>query len=272
VVILALGASGCAVFAGRTRVVTSRLSSLVIAHPGVSGLVAKPKQSSVVPTHSMPYKAVKQAGAADPDRTGAIGRVWEGPASTHNAATLLISLLPDRASAAEALAQVKSKSLGASAYKAQQFVLSGHFEVPGVPGSAGSAYQVAASATSVAGSGYAVVFEVGRVVVSELVEGGTGGLGQSDARSIARSEWSLLERVEPGFSLSETTWSLAELGAIGGGAVALAALVYVTPVAVRRQRLRAALRAEERSRYQYRARGRKTVRRHRAPAWARPRR
>ena len=77
--------------------------------------------------------------------------------------------------------------------------------MPRLPDSSGSAYAEAASSTSVAGNGYAIVFRVGRTVVSELVQGGTGGLDQRDAEAIARSEGSLLERVEPGFTLTVTT-------------------------------------------------------------------
>ena len=171
-----VGAVGYVVFVKRTQLETSRLSQLLIVHPGVAGLDAKAKQFELVPGSSSSYATVKKSAKSDPDETGGVARLWEGSSSSHNALTLLVNLLPDTAAARSTRAEAAAADLGPSSYSSEHLTFTNRFGVPGVPGALGSAYAEAASSTSVAGHGYAVVFRVGRTVVSELVQGGTSTL------------------------------------------------------------------------------------------------
>ena len=270
--LIVLAALGYALFVKQTHYDTSRLSRLVVEHPGVRGLKPKAAQARVVPTASSTYPTVKKLGLSDPNETGSFGATWQGPASTRNGATILADLLPTEADAARARAEAAKLDLGAGSFTSVHFTFESHFAVPGVPGSEGSAYSVPASATSTQGNAYTIVLRSGRVVASELVEAGSGGLTRADAVSIARSEHALLQQVEPGFTMQVTTRSLWPSIVYWAVTLVLVALVLTIPGIVRRSREARGLRRAERARYQYRARGRRTVRRGRAPDWSRPRR
>jgi hypothetical protein len=270
--ILVVGAVGYVVFVKQTHLDRSRLSQLVIVHPGVPGLKPKAAAEQEVNTERSTYPTVKTSGENDYNHTGAYARNWQGTAASHNAATLLVDLLPNEALAAKTRAEAARLDLAAGSFAAEHFTLSSHFTISGIPGSSGSAYAVAASSTSVAGNAYSIVFRVGRTVVSQLVEAGQGGLTQADAETIARNENSLLQRVEPGFTMEVTTrhfWPSLIYWVI---VVVLAVLALVTPGLIRRRRAARLAKRAHREQYQYRSRGRKAVRRHRAPSWAHPRR
>ncbi|HUZ09171.1 MAG TPA: hypothetical protein VMU76_03290 [Acidimicrobiales bacterium] len=272
VLVVVLAALGYALFVKQTRYDTARLSELVIEHPGVKGLKPKAAQAQVVPTASSTYPTVKQLGLSDANGTGSFAATWQGPSSTHDGATVLADLLPTDAAAGKVRTEAAKADLGAGSFSSAKFTLRSHFGVAGVPGAAGSAYSVPESSTSTGGDAYTIVSRFDRVVVSELVESAANGLTQADAVSIARSEYSLLQQVEPGFTMQVTTRPFRPSIIYGAVTLALVALVLVLPGIVRRRRAARHLRQAERARYQYRARGRRAVRRHRTPDWSRPRR
>jgi hypothetical protein len=269
-----LAVVGYVVFVKQTHVDVHRVSALVIRHPGTRpGLLkAAAPRAQLVPTSSSTYATVKKLGLRDPDETASFARTWQGVGATHRAATVLVDLLPDETAAATTRAEAAKLDLGATSFASAGFVRTSRFSVPGVAGSEGSVYAVPASATNPAGTAYTLVYRVGRVVVSMLAETGPGGLTRSDAEAIARAEHDLVARVEPGFSLAVTTRQLWVSVVYIVVAAAVVLLALALPGLVRRQRRVHQERAAVRARYQYRARGRKTVRRHRTPDWSRPRR
>lgn len=272
VVVLALAALGYDLFVKQSHYDTNTLAELVIPHPGVAGLKPVAMQAQVVPTASSTYPTVKKLGLYDANHTGSYGATWQGTKTAHNGLTLLADLLPTHADARKVRAEAAKLDLAPDAFSSNHFTFLSHFSVPGVPGAVGSAYSVPASSTSTGGSASTVVFRFNRVVVSELVETGTKSLTKPDVVSVARSEYSLLQQVEPGFSMQVTTRPTGSSIVYGIVSLVLVALVLVVPSIVRRRRAVRHHRRADRARYQYRARGRRVVRRQRTPEWSRPRR
>jgi hypothetical protein len=100
------------------------------------------------------------------------------------------------------------------------------------------------------------------------LQSSTHGLDRADAIALARKENALLERSEPGFSLLQTTRPLALSVIYGLITLLVAGLILIAPGLVRRRRGRRQARRDEQTRYEYRARGGKAMRRRRPPAWA----
>jgi hypothetical protein len=273
-VVVVLAAVGYQLFVKQTHVDPARMSALVITHPGVPVLAPRAKQSTVIPTSSSTYPTVVAQGKHQPDQTGSFVRTWQGSsssASSSNAATILADLLPTDSLAATVRHQAVTRDLGPNAFSSSNFMLRSRFAVAGIPGSAGSVY-VAQSGASAGKTAFAVVFRSGRVVITELAESGPGGLTRADVATLARSESSLLEQVEPGFSQQITTRPFGPSVWYGVGTLVLVGLIVLVPPFVRRRQAARHQARADRARYQYRARGRRKVRRHRSPDWSRPRR
>jgi len=96
----------------------------------------------------------------------------------------------------------------------------------------------------------------------------------SQATKVAQDEHALLLRDEPDFSMFRTTTPVLASAIFWVIAVLLAAAAFFlpewAPEALSRRRASHAAKDLERARSQYRARGRRAVRRHRAPAWRQP--
>jgi hypothetical protein len=277
VLVAALAALGYVLFVKVTHPLpsatrTKRLSQLVIVNPGVSGVDAKPKQAAVIPSSSSNYALVKQLGSSDPDDTATYGRNWQSASDAANEATIFVDILPTTADAASVRNEAVQVNTKAKSFTSENFTLDSHFAVPGVPGSVGAAYTIAASSTSPAGKAYTAVYQFDRAVVSLQVQTDSTGLTEQDASTIASAEYRLLERVEPGFALAQTSRPATASIVYGVVALLLVMLVIVVPGIVRRSRRAHHINLERRARYQYTARGRKTVRRQRSPDWARSRR
>ena len=274
---IALALAGYLLFVRTPHTDRNLLADLVIRRTPVHGLRARPASArSVIPSTSA-VKTVKEAYKADPAHTGIYEIEWSSATSAPFDAGILLELLPNSKSAKAALA-VSEKQLG-SAPQLQGQTLSARkaFSIASVPGAVAASYSMKSQSTGKpSGNAYTVVFRVDRAVVTELLE--TSNTVQSDAgaSSMARQERSLLQKVEPTFSMVRVPTPLISTLIFVFVALLIAAGAYFVPEwaidtkARRRERHQA--RERERARSEFRARGRRAVRRHRAPAWRQPRR
>jgi hypothetical protein len=268
-VVVGLAAVGYVVFVKTTRTDGTSLSALVISQTGVAALKSKPVDAEYVAPKKSAFAAVKKAAASDPDETGGYGKEWSGSTASGDAATQLVELLPTSGQAKAARTEAEAEYTDAAALKAAGTTVTAHFSVPGVSGAFGVRVATATSSTSSATTGTAVVFQQGRVVAVEYLQSSTGGLSQADATAIAQSEHALLARREPGFSLTQTTRPAVLSVVYGLVTVVVATFILTVPGLVRRRQARRQARHIEQTRYEYRARGGKAMRRRRPPAWAR---
>jgi hypothetical protein len=267
-VVVGFAVVGYVVFVKTTRTDGTRLSALVISQTGVGALKSKPVDAEFVAPTKSAFAAVKKAAASDPEETGGYGREWSGSTASGDAATQLVELLPTSGQAKAARTEAEAEYTDAAALKAARTTVTAHFSVPGVAGAFGVRVATAKSSTASATIGTAVVFQQGRVIAVEYLQSSTGGLSQADATAIAQSEHALLARREPGFSLTQTTRPPMLSVVYGLVTVVVATLILTVPGLVRRRRARRQARHIEQTRYEYRARGGKAMRRRRPPAWA----
>lgn len=262
------------------HVVADRMARLVVRQPHIAGLVAKPATAKALAPSSSTVAVVRRAGKAHPAHTGIYEIGWSSApkASPQVNAGLLVQLLPTPAQAHQVLAHVRreyssSRSLGGDTYRVRS-----HFAVDGVPGAQGLTYAItAASSTSstspASGVADVVTFQDGSVAVLELLQ--TTGKAPSSAGVVrlARAELATVRRVEPTISLDVVTRPLVPSLGTGVGVVVVGAGVAFFPEHLadrrRRRQLRRQHRDRERALDQVRAGGRRTVRRHQAPAWRR---
>jgi hypothetical protein len=263
-----VAAVGYVVFVKSTRIDRSSLSALVIGQTGVRALHSKPVESELVSPQKSAFAAVKKAAASDPAGTGGYGKEWSGSTASGDAATELVELLPSSAQARLVRAEAQAEYSDASSLKAAHTTVTAHFTVTTVAGAFGVSFATAKSSTTSATTGTAIVFQQGRAVAVEYLQSSTGGLSRTDATTVARAEYALLERNEPGFSMTQTTRPLVLSVVYGLVALLVAGLILFLPGQVRRRRARRQARLEEQARYEYRARGGKAMRRRRPPAWA----
>lgn len=271
-VLLVLAAVGYLLFVKQTVVEPSRAGALIVDRTGLSQLPGRPSHSEVVPADGSSLKAVKDA--ARDDRTAGYVKVWSGKSSTGEEASILVAALPTIGQAKKAQSEADGQYLHMSAAEltSDHLSVSGRFGVPGVPGAAGVAYSIAKSSTTKAGTLDAVVLRQGRIVAVGYIESTSKGLVPADVQRLARAEDSRLAAVGPAFTQVGTTWPLVTSLVYWAVALVVALAVPLVPEGLARRRHRRERRRAERARYEYRARGRKDVRRHRAPEWARPRR
>ena len=271
--VIVLAAVGWLAFVSSTSAVPSRLSALVIADPGLPGLKAEPGGRRPIAANVLPFPPAAKATGGGAD-TGGYAASWQTSAKSAAGATtanVLLELLPDRSSAGHVRTTAVQRYTDPKALAQSSLAVTSHFTVPGVPGAAGIALASTRTGAST-GTGYAVTFQLDRAVAIEFVQAASGTAGRGDTATMARAEYRLLRHAEPGFSLAVTSRPLVASLVYWAVAVALAGSLLLVPWWLGRRRTRLALKQQARVHYEIRSRGRKAVRRHQTPAWARPRR
>ncbi|MHB8681711.1 MAG: hypothetical protein ACYDA2_06420 [Acidimicrobiales bacterium] len=255
------------------------LGNLVLARTAEPGVPGLPSVAQSLKPSSSTVALTRAADRRDPDHTGLYAREWYVAPGAPPEVGIVVQVLPDAATAAAVERELR-KGLDTepilSGEKAQPAT---PVALPGVRGGAGAAFVLRdanGSSTATIGYAYKTVFAFDRVVVSELVV--TVGTAEVSAPVVAdaRAETKLLERREPGFSFAHHHVPIVASVVFAVVALTAVAAVSFGPEAVlatvRRQRTRRHEREQRRARQQYLARGRRTVRRHKAPSWAQPRR
>ena len=279
-VVVAAGAVVWVVVLPSRHVVPDHMAALTVRQPNIGGLVAKPATAKALAPSKSTVAAVRRAAKAHPAHTGIYEVGWASPpkASPQENAGLLVQLLPTPALARQVLSGVRhqyssSRSVGGSNYR-----LEAHFAVPGVPGAEGLTYAISAaspasSSPAPAGTADVVTFREGSVAVLELLQSTGKAPSTAGVVTLARAELAAVRRAGPAISLAVVRRPMVPAIGTGVGVVVVGAGVVFLPehLVGRRRRKRARRQQHERERAldQVRAGGRRTVRRHQAPAWRR---
>jgi hypothetical protein len=274
-VVVILAVAGFFVFIRASHVDRKLLGNLVVHQTSIHGLKPRPKLASSIALSTSSFKIVKQSTKTDPDATGIYEIEWTSSTKADLDAGILLQLLPDPASAHKALID-SEKQFGTKPQLSGETVSAGTaFSVPGVPAAHADSYAMKASATGKSsGYAYTVVFQQGRAVATELVESSDTKRSVEGAASLAHAEDALLVRAGPGFSMLRTTTPVVASVVFIAIALMIAVGAFFVPEwaleAWARRRAHQEAKARERARSQFQARGRRAVRRHRAPAWRQP--
>ncbi|HLX89715.1 MAG TPA: hypothetical protein VKR22_14815, partial [Acidimicrobiales bacterium] len=279
VVVLALAGAGFAVLVPQTKVDRALLSKLVISHTALPGLQGRRSVSRSVPSSESSFAATRSAAKKHPDETGIFASEWYITTSAPPEAGIVAQVLPTAATA-RTVAQDVDKQLSSLP------TLSGEtasdpkpFSVPGVAGATGYSFALADSTGSThtaVGYAFKSAYRVGRVVITELAVSSRAALDTGPIDADIRDGAALLARVEPGFTMLRTTVPVLASAVYAAVAVVVAgASLYVPEIAagmLERRRERHEARELRRAREQYLSRGRRTVKRQRAPAWTQSKR
>jgi len=274
-VVLVLGLAGYFTFIRTSHLDRGLLGALLIHRTPVHVLRAKPTMASSVSPSTSTFAVVKKAGKRDPSRTGIYEIEWASSNKSALEAGMLFQLLPDPSEARTTLADSEKEFGKTPQLTGQTLAAKGTFSIAGVPGSTARTFAMTGSSSGAAdGYAYTVLYRYDRSVVTELVESSSTKVSTSAASSIAQAEEALLRRAEPGFSMEHTTTPLVASLVFAAVALAVAAGAYFVPEwavgALERRHERREEKERERARSEYRARGRRTVSRHKAAAWRRP--
>jgi hypothetical protein len=250
------------------------LSSLVIKQTSQPGLRGRaPSVGTSVPASASTFTPVKLAAKAHPGQTGLYETEWYKSTSAAPEAGIVLTLLPNASSAQATLSYSEQQLTKPLSLQSGTSAGPVPFPVASVPGAHGASFALTTSGKP-SGYAYEVDFRSGRAVVSDLMVSADKTRSTAAAVADAQAEKALLGRAEPGYSLTQlhTPVVATVVFALVTVAVALAAW-FVPEWAVdvsRRRRERRRLREQDRLSSQYRARGRRAVQRHKAPAWRQP--
>ena len=147
---------------------------------------------------------------------------------------MIAFLLPSDSEASTALSQIRAQQLGANSYSSNSLSRESTYSVTGVPGSYAATYRPPAKDAGSVPSLAVTVFRHGRVVaVSEAAS--VGSTAAPAATTLTVREYSNLGRVGGDFTLSVTRYPVVASILWVVGAVVLAAIVALGPIARRRR-------------------------------------
>jgi hypothetical protein len=268
VVVFVLAGVGYWAFGTSLKIDRSVMSRLAVPSTGIPSFKAKPYVHGVQQFASVPSRIVSQEAARDPANTGIYAIGWKNASDT-NDADLLIEFLPTDATAETARKSFETQYANKKDYGAAGLTRLGDFAIPEIPGVFTSSF---ASETRGSPTSYVdvIVFRVGRVAVSTVVNAHKRAGLDGHASSFAVSEKNLLEREEPGFSMSSKVHRPITALWWGLGALVVCALVVGTAPLLRYRRARREHHVERlrhRQQQHITARGGKVLKRRPAPAW-----
>ncbi|MGA2037082.1 MAG: hypothetical protein ABSH04_05800 [Acidimicrobiales bacterium] len=276
-VVIVLAVAGYLLFMRPSHVERRLVGNLVIHRISLPGLPSRPGLADSISPSTSPFTVVKQAAKTNPTRTGLYEVEWANTKNTASVteAGILLQLLPDSKRADTALTASVAQFITKPTLSGQTLSAGTPFSIPSVPQAHAESHTMTATSTGKAdGYAYIVAFRVDRAVVAEVVTSPDMTRSTSGASSMAQAENALLRRAEPSFSMVRTTTPVVASVIFAVVTVLVCAGAFFLPEwapdALHRRRAQREIKERERARSQYRARGRRAVRRHRAPAWRHP--
>lgn len=278
VAVLIVAGVGFAIFVPVTKPDGKLLGQLVLTRTALTQVPRKASLSESVPPSQSTFPTTRKAARRDPNATGLYAREWYISSSGPPQVGIVMQLLPTVRQARTVLAAVQKQLPAKPMFSGETAVSPAVFPVPDVPGARGESFVLDDSTTSshsAVATSYTTAYRVGRVVVSELMVSTSLTRDTRPILADARGGYRLLVSKEPGFSIAATHLPWAASVIYAGVALVLAALAFLAPEwivrSIRDRRQRRHEREVRRAREQYLARGRRTVRRQKAPAWSQPR-
>jgi len=277
VVVLVLAGVGYALFIPQSHPDRKLLGNLVIRHTALASVPAKAKLQQAIPGSDSTFSVTKKAARQHPDETGLYAREWYVAPNAPPEVGAVLQKLPTAAEAHSVLSAVRAQLGTAPTLSTETASSPESFSVPGVPSATGNSFLLADSNTHAqVGTAYSAAYQVDDVVMSELIVSASTTRDPAAAVADIQAGAALLRQKEPGFSMVVTTYPfVATLVYAIVTVVAAAASMFVPEFMaerLRRRRQRHQERELRKAREQYLARGRRTVRRGRAPAWSQSRR
>lgn len=277
VVVVILAGVGYALFMPQTHIQRKLLGNLVISHTAVSSLPGKAKLQQAIAGSQSTFTVTKKAARAHPEVTGLYAREWYVVSGAPPEVGVVLQKLPTTAQARSVLRAVQAQLGTAPSLSTATASSPQPFSVPGVANAKGVSYLLSDPNTHAEiGTAYTDAFQQGTGVVSELIVETSSTRDPSAAIADVRAGSALLARLGPGFSMVVTTYAFVAtiVYALVTVAAAVGAVFLPEFMAgrLRRRRARHQERELRKAREQYLARGRRTVRRGRAPAWSQTRR
>lgn len=271
-VLVVLAVAGYLLFVRTPHVERQLLGNLMVHRVSVHGLPATPSVARSASPSTIAVRVLKQAAKTDPDHTGVYELAWGAAKKPNVGLGMVLELLPDATLAQTAFignvnVYVTNLKISGSTLSERQA-----FSVPSVPQARAESYAVSNSSTkATVGYAYTVVFRTGRAVVVEIMRSLGTTRSTSGTVSVTTAEHALLQRAEPNFSMIHTPTPLVASVVFWAVAILVAAGAFFLPEwapdAFHRRRTRHEEKVLAAARSQYRSRGRRTVARHRAPAW-----
>jgi hypothetical protein len=277
--VLVLAGIGFAMFVPQSTPHRPLIGRLLLTRTAGPGVPAKAAVSQSIPPADSTFTVTRAAARTDPNDTGLYAREWYVVANAPPEIGMIVQLLPDAAKARAVASKVLGEVSTPPTLQGEKAVSPEPFTVPGVAGAKGYSFlldDAVQTSKGTVGAAYKASLRVDRALVTELMVTTIPSRDTGPVQRDLRDEAALLGRVLPGFSFVRTTFPPVASSVYWVVAVVLAALAVVLPELLvawwRRRRERRIEREQRRSREQYLARGRRTVKRQRAPAWSQPRR
>ncbi|MGH9055462.1 MAG: hypothetical protein ACRDYY_06300 [Acidimicrobiales bacterium] len=211
----------------------SRLAQLVPTTTGLAGFAKTKPQAGEQNDTQTGLAALTSAAKRAPARTGVYSVAWS--ASQTSAAGVIAFLIPDVATAETTVSQLKDQQMGATTYATNSLDRKAIGTITGVPGSFTAAYEPSAQAPKGTPSLAITAFRHGQLAAVTEAVGPASSVG-SEAASLARREYALLERTGGRFNLTVTEYPVGATAGWAAGAVVLAAAFALLPVQRRRRR------------------------------------
>ncbi|HAM01675.1 MAG TPA: hypothetical protein DCQ30_05535 [Acidimicrobiaceae bacterium] len=276
VVVLALGGVGYALFIPQGHADRKLLGNLVIRHTALKSVPAEAKLKQAIPGSDSTFSVTKRAARQHPDETGLYAREWYVAPGAPPEVGAVLQKLPTADEARRVLSAVRAQLRTAPTLSTEKASSPQSFSVPGVPSAAGVSFLLFdANTHAQVGTAYTAAYQVDDAVMSELIVSTSSTRDTAAAVADVQAGAALLRQKAPSFSMVVTTYpSTATLVyAVVTVVVATASLFLPEFMAerLRRRRQRHHEREQRKAREQYLARGRRTVRRGRAPAWSQSR-
>lgn len=268
VVVFVLAGAGYWAFGTTVKIDRSVMSRLSVPSTGIPTFKTKPYVHGVQQFASVPSHIVSQEAARDPAGTGVYAIGWKNAKDT-NDADLLLELLPTKATAETARKTFENQYENKKDYTAAGLKRLGDFAIPQIPGAFTSSF-ISAPRGSPTSYVDVIVFRVGRVAVSTVVNSQTRTELDQHAASFAVSEKNRLDAEEPGFTMSSKVHQPLTALWWGLGALALSAIIVGAAPLLRYREARRehhAERVRHRQQQHITTRGGKALKRRPAPAW-----
>jgi hypothetical protein len=268
VAVFVVAGVGYWIFGTSTQIKRSVMSRLAVRTTGIAGFESNPYVHGVQQFASVPSQIVSEDAARDPAKTGVYAVAWKAPKNSGNA-DLLIEILPTSSDANTARHALQHEYATKKDYSSAGLTLLGKFSIPQIPGVFASSF-VTSSKGATPTFVDTMLFRVGRVAVSAVVQDTKRSAIDQDATQFAVSEMRVLDATEPAFSMSSQVHQPLTALWFVLGALGVSAAVVAAPPLLRYRRARIETRADRMRRREQRhisARGGKVLKRRGGPAW-----
>ncbi len=230
--VLIVAAVGYQLVVPTDHVERGRLARLVPTKPGLTAFDKASPQAGEQDDTKTGLAAMTAAAKRSPGHTGIYSVQWV-PTQTSGVG-IVTFLLPNAAAAVTTFTELRTQQLGTGSFSSSGLRRTATFTVAAVPGSSGAEYAPSPKAKAAVPGLAVTVFRYGKVVA--LIDASTSNSTDKAAvDAVTASEYGNLHRLGTGFTLSVTRRPGVATGLWVAGAIVVAAVAALWPVARRRR-------------------------------------